>query len=131
MSKLTYNEYKEAYKEARHQYHCNAEQVSGVWGINGKDFCEKYRLDYDSALEYEDEEFMNDCDNYYIEERTKISRIIGDLTDDQDVRLQEYCQNELCFDGEGEHFWWYVSTTLLAQAYPEYDKRYYEDKDFK
>lgn len=128
---MNYKEYCEAYKQANHQYACHSQQVSGVWSISGKEFCERYKLDYDRAIEYETEAVIDEFDDYYAEEATAIRRKIGELTEKQERTLQEHCEDNFYFDEEGEHFWWYVKSRLLAEAYPEYDERYYKDKEFK
>lgn len=130
-TKLTYEQYKAAYKTARQQYRYHADMVSGVWGLDGKEFCDKYHLDYDQARDYEMSQLDNDFDDFYIEEHIKIRRKIGKLTDKQEQYLIDYLEKSFDWEDEQVYFWYDLATNQLAQDYPDYNDRYYEEHDFK
>lgn len=127
---MDYQEYIKAYKTAQHQCTCHDEGVSGCWSIDGEEFCERYNLDYDELRQYEDECTRNDFADYIVDEQAKIRRKIGELTDEQTMMLEERLGAEWDFEEEGSYFWWYAKQRL-AELYPEYDARYYKEKEFK
>lgn len=130
-TKLTYEQYKEAYKAARHQYCCHRDMISGCWSISGKEFCEQYHLDYERARQYEHEQLQSDFDDLYNEEYAKIRRKIGRLTDNQEHWLIDYLDESFDWEEEQVCFWYDLAMNQLAQTYPEFDEKYYKDKDYK
>lgn len=128
---LTYDEYKAAYETAHHQYRNHQDMVSGRWSIDGKEFCEKYHLDYDQARDYEMMNLDNDFEGYYVIEERKITKKIGKLTVNQEHWLIDTLEETFDWEEEQSYFWYDLATNQLADAYPEYNERYYEDKDLK
>lgn len=130
-TKLTYEEYKEAYKTARHQYRNHQDMVSGAWGISGREFCEQYDLNYEQARDYEIGQLDKDFDDCYIIEKRRIVKQVGELTPAQEDHLMEQLERSFDWEEEQAYFWYDLATDQLANAYPEYNNRYYDDKDFK
>lgn len=83
-------ELEKAYNQAMQQYRNHQLEVSGMWSINGHEFCEKYNLDYDAAIEAEDDAFYSGLEEEYRDLLAGITRKIGELTEQQENNLYEY-----------------------------------------
>lgn len=129
-NKLTFEQYCAAYREAQHQKALHTEQTSGAWSIDGKKFCEQYHLDYEKARDYEDDMDREEFYDWMLGFEIRIQRQIGRLTEEQRLNLQDYCESEWCPHEEEFEFWFDIARQLTT-AYPEFDKRYYKEKEFQ
>lgn len=124
---MTYKEFCEAYKQAKHQRDCHADMVSGCWRIRGEDFCEQYKLDYDDAQAYEDETLNEEYIDLYHEERAQLEKQIGELTEQQLEFLEARCLEEVDWDNEGYNFW-HNLLEQLEDKYPKLCEQYYQNE---
>lgn len=127
---MTYQEFCEAYKQAKRQRNYYTDEVSGRWFASGEKFCEKYGLDYEEALNSEREERCGELYDIVCHEATEVRRKIGELTDAQLARLEETCQEEIDWTEEQAGFW-RALLDQLYNRYPQYVEKYYQNKEFK
>lgn len=101
---------------ARNQMECHQIQLSGVWSINAKDFCEEAGVDYGEAVDYQNLKEMEDQEQYEAESIHRYEESIGDLTEAQ---FQRIAQNALeatsSDDGYSPYFWANVIEQLEAK----------------
>lgn len=91
---------------AQDQMECHQMQVSGVWSISGEDFCRQNGLNYQRALDFEADERYESFSEYVSEERGKLSRSIGELSEEQEEALENYCRGQLDWrEGYSSYFW--------------------------
>lgn len=105
-------------KEAQNQLECHQKQVSGVWSINAKEFCERTGIEnlYDNAVDYQIMREAEDNEEYEADIINSRTRELGYLTDKQ---LDKICEDSdgigINDDGYSAYFWDYVVKELEKQ----------------
>lgn len=91
---------------ARKQMECHQMQVSGVWSIDAKQFCEEAGVDYDTAVNYQIMRESEDNEEYVAELIERYTAELGYLTDKQLENIRDMAAlvgiND---DGYSAYFW--------------------------
>lgn len=108
MNNYSKEQIKEAIKVATNQAECHAQQISGVWSISGKDFCDKYTfLNYDDAVEAQDEANREAFYDFVYERKAQYRNITGSEEIPVEVENQIWAkaESEFYFETESFVFW--------------------------
>jgi len=105
-------------ERATHQRDCHQQQVSGVWSINAKDFCEETGIAnlYDNAVDYQIMREAEDQEEYEADIINQRQRELGYLTDKQLDKIREDSSDVgINDDGYSAYFWDFVVKELEKQ----------------
>ena len=102
---------------AKNQMECHQLQVSGVWSIDAKQFCEEAGVDYDAAVDYQTVRELEDNERYEEQLIAEYTAALGYLTDKQ----LENIRNEASLvgvndDGYSYYFWRNVVEQLESEG---------------
>lgn len=109
-----------AREKATEQASNHRNQVSGVWSIDGREFCEKYDLDYKAVVYAQDEQNREDFYDFVYERKKQYYDITGDKEIPAEVedKIWDKAEAEFYFDTEATAFWDDV-VEQLSQAIDE------------
>ncbi len=98
---------KQALNIALEQRSNHANQVSGCWSINGKEFCEKYELDYDEATEAQDEANRDSLYDLVYDRKRQYADITGtiDMPVEVEDKIWQKAEDDFYFETEAYAFW--------------------------
>lgn len=91
---------------AKDQMERHQAQVSGVWSIDAKQFCEEAGVDYDAAVDHQNIREYEDNEEYEAELISEYAAALGYLTDKQLENIRDEASlvgvND---DGYSAYFW--------------------------
>lgn len=96
---------RKALKIAREQRSNYANQVSGVWSINAMDFCEEYGLDFNNAMDLQEEANENVLRDTMDSTVARIQAQVGELTDKQLNKVRDDIEKNWDNSAINEAFW--------------------------